>query len=177
VSDSGSYLLGQIERIDPDLQGTEIVTLTQFLDYHRATLRWKCSGLGDDDLKRRSVPPSTLSLLGLVRHVTEVERNWMGRMLDGRPDPPIYYSDANPDGDFDDLDSVPVEEVWATYDATVEESRRVLATFGDPADLARGTTGRPRTLRWVLVHLIEEYARHNGHADLLREVIDGSVGE
>jgi uncharacterized damage-inducible protein DinB len=177
VSDSETYLLGQIERVDPELRGTEIITLTQFLDYHRATLRWKCSGLGDDDLKRRSVPPSTLSLLGLVRHLTEVERNWFGRMLDGQLDAPIYYSDVDPDGDFDRLDSAPVEQVWATYEATVEESQRVLATFGDPADLARGTTGRPRNLRWVLVHLIEEYARHNGHADLLREAIDGSVGE
>jgi hypothetical protein len=126
VSDSETYLLGQIERVDPELRGTEIITLTQFLDYHRATLRWKCSGLGDDDLKRRSVPPSTLSLLGLVRHLTEVERNWFGRMLDGQLDAPIYYSDVDPDGDFDGLDSAPVEQVWTTYEATVEESRRFL---------------------------------------------------
>jgi uncharacterized damage-inducible protein DinB len=167
----------QPERTDPDLQGSEISTLTQFLDYHRATLRMKCAGLGADDLKRRSVPPSTLSLLGLVRHLTEVERNWFGRMLDGQPHAPIYYSDTDPDGDFDTLDSAPVEQVWRAHQAAVTESRRIAATFGDPADLARGSTGRPRTLRWVLVHLIEEYARHNGHADLLREAIDGSVGE
>jgi uncharacterized damage-inducible protein DinB len=166
-----------IERVDPDLQGGEREILTQYLDYHRATLRMKCAGLSDEQLKRRAVAPSALSLLGLVRHLTDVERNWFARMLDGQPHTPQYWSDSDPDGDFDNLESASVTDVWASYDAAVAESRRVDATFADVADLARGTTGRPRNLRWVLVHLIEEYARHNGHADLLREAIDGSTGE
>ena len=151
--------------------------LTQYLDYHRATIRMKCAGLSEEQLKRRAVAPSGLSLLGLVRHLTEVECNWFTRMLDGQPYTPQYWSEDDPDGDFDDLDSTSVTEVWASYDNAVAESRRITATFADVADLARGTTGRPRNVRWVLVHLIEEYARHNGHADLLREAIDGVTGE
>ena len=166
-----------IERVDPDLPGGEREMLTQYLDYHRATLRMKCAGLSEEQLKRRAVAPSGLSLLGLVRHLTEVERNWFTRMLDGQPYAPQYWSEDDPDGDFDNLDSTSVTEVWASYDAAVAESRRITASFADVADLARGTTGRPRNVRWVLVHLIEEYARHNGHADLLREAIDGVTGE
>jgi hypothetical protein len=98
-------------------------------------------------------------------------------MLDGQPHTPQYWSDSDPDGDFENLESASVSDVWASYDAAVAESRRVTATFDHVADLARGTTGRPRNLRWVLVHMIEEYARHNGHADLLREAIDGATGE
>lgn len=166
-----------IERVDPDLQGDEQEMLTQYLDYHRATFRMKCAGLNDEQLKRRPVAPSGLSLLGLVRHLTEVEHNWFTRMLAGQPYTPLYWSESDPDGDFDNLDSASVTDVWASYDAAVAESRRVAASFTDVADLARGTTGRPRNVRWVLVHLIEEYARHNGHADLLREAIDGTTGE
>ena len=170
-------LVPGIERVDPDLQGGERELLMQYLDYHRATLRMKCAGLSDEQLRRRAVPPSTLSLLGLVRHLTEVEHNWFARMLDGQPHVPQYWSDSDPDGDFNNLESASVPDVWTSYDAAVAESRRVAATFDDVADLARGTTGRPRNLRWVLVHMIEEYARHNGHADLLREAIDGATGE
>ena len=167
-----------ISRVDPELEGSEIEILSQFLDYHRATLRMKCAGLSDDQLKLRAVRPSSLSLLGLVRHLTEVERNWFEVHLDGRPDTPLYYDDdTDPDGDFDNVDSTPVDEVWAGYEAAVIEARRIAATYADPGDLARGTRGRPRNLRWVLVHMIEEYARHNGHADLLRESIDGRSGE
>lgn len=166
-----------IPRRDPQLQASELTVLGQFLDYHRATLQLKCAGLSDEQLGRRSIPPSTLSLLGLVRHLSEVERSWFGRTLDGRPSKPLYDDDTNPDGDFDSLDSAPVAEVWAAYHAAVAESRRVLATFEQGADLARGTTTRPRNVRWVLAHMLEEYARHNGHADLLREQIDGVTGE
>ena len=166
-----------VERTEPDLQAGEGELLRQFLDYHRATLRMKCAGLTDAQLKQRSVPTSGLALLGLVRHLTEVERNWFHRMLDGQPHAPLYFGPEDADGDFDNLDSTPVSEVWAAYDKAVDEARQLEATFGDPGDLARGTTGRPRNLRWVMVHLIEEYARHNGHADLLREAVDGAVGE
>jgi uncharacterized damage-inducible protein DinB len=167
----------EILRTDPELQVGELALLGQFLDYHRATLALKCVGLSDEELVRRSIPPSSLSLLGLVRHLSEVERSWFGRTLDGRLSEPLYYDEANPDGDFDSLESAPVAEVWTAYRAAVAESRRVLATFQQGEDLARGSTKRARNVRWVLAHMLEEYARHNGHADLLREQIDGATGE
>jgi uncharacterized damage-inducible protein DinB len=166
-----------IPRIDPDLQGSEIEVLTQFLDYHRATLRMKCAGLSDDQLRQRAIPTTGITLLGLLRHLTDVERNWFAVHLDGQPNTPIFFSESDPNGDFDRLESAPVEDVWAAYDAAVTESQRITATFADPGDLTRGTRGRPRNLRWILAHLLEEYARHNGHADLLREAIDGVTGE
>jgi len=169
--------IGGIERTDPELQVSEREVLRQFLDYHRATLRMKCAGLTDEQLKQRAVPTSGMTLLGLVRHLTDVERSWFRRMLDGQPHEPLYYGPGDEDGDFDNLDSTPVGEVWAAYDQAVAEAQQIEATFDDPSDLARGTTGRPRNVRWVMVHMIKEYARHNGHADLLREAIDGAVGE
>lgn len=149
----------------------------QYLDYHRETLRWKCAGLNEAQLKRRPVPPSTLSLLGLVRQLTEVELHWFSRWLDDQPVADPYSSPENRDGDFDDLDSATLAEVWEAYDASVADSQRVLAGYADGGELCRGEPGRPRNLRWVLVHVVEEYARHNGHADLLREAIDGQTGE
>ena len=167
----------ETQRVEPELLTGELKALVQFLDYHRGTLVLKCAGLTDDELKRRSIPPSTLSLLGLVRHLTEVEHSWYAKTLDGQPGQPCYSNDTDPDGDFDSLDSVPVEQVWSAYHATVAESRRIQSTFTDGAAVARGTNKRPRNVRWVLIHLVEEYARHNGHADLLRELVDGATGE
>ena len=166
-----------IPRTDPDLQAGEVQLLGQFLDYHRATLELKCADLDEAQLKVRAVPPSSLSLLGLVRHLTEVEYNWFAIWLDGQPDKAFYYAPDDPDGDFDNVDSQPVPDVWAAYHRVVAESRRILGTYADGGELARGGPRRPRNVRWVLTHMIEEYARHNGHADLLREVIDGAVGE
>jgi uncharacterized damage-inducible protein DinB len=128
-----------IERVDPDLQGGEREMLTQYLDYHRATLRMKCAGLSEEQLKRRAVAPSGLSLLGLVRHLTEVERNWFPRMLDGQSYTPQYWSEDDPDGDFDDLDSTSVTAVWASYDATVAESRRITAILPAARQVGRAT--------------------------------------
>jgi len=164
-------------RPDPDLEASELTVLGQFLDFHRATLAMKCAGLDDADLKQRPIPPSSMSLLGLVRHLTDVEYGWFAEWLDGQPEKTFYYTADDPDGDFDNLDAHPVAEVWATYHDVVAESRRIVQTFSDGGEMARGGPGRPRNLRWVLTHMVEEYARHNGHADLLREVIDGSTGE
>ena len=167
-----------IARTDPDLLGSELDNLVQFLEYHRATFARKCAGLDAEQLKRRTTPPSNLSLLGLARHLTEVERYWFLGCLLGRQVEDRYCTTASPDGDFDDLDSATVAEVWADYQAAIEESRRILAGFGS-AEQTSPESGRRRvrTVRWVLLHLLEEYARHNGHADLLREAIDGSTGE
>ena len=166
-----------IPRTDPDLQTDELELLGQFLDYHRATLELKCAGLDDDQLKAKSTPPSALSLLGLVRHLTEVEYWWFAVWLDDQPDKAFYYTPDDPDGDFANVDSQPVADVWSAYHRVVIESRQILGTYSDGGDLARGGPGRPRNLRWILTHMIEEYARHNGHADLLREAIDGTIGE
>jgi hypothetical protein len=151
--------------------------LEAWLDYHRITLERKCSGLSSAQLRRRAVPPSSLSLLGLVRHMAEVERNWFRRTLANEDAPPHYRSADDPNGAFDNVDSADVEEAFATWRAECTHARTVVSSFGDLDELGRNETrpGRP-SVRWVLVHMIEEYARHNGHADLLREVIDGVVG-
>ena len=151
--------------------------LEAWLDYHRTTLDRKCNGLSPAQLRSRAVPPSSLSLLGLVRHMAEVERNWFRRALANESAPPHYYSDDDPDGDFDSVDTADVEEAFATWRAECAHARAVIASFSDLDELGRNETRPARpSVRWVLVHLIEEYARHNGHADLLREVIDGVVG-
>jgi uncharacterized damage-inducible protein DinB len=169
-----------IPREDPDLQAGELAVFGQYLDYHRATLAMKCARLSEADLKRRAVSSSNLTLLGLVRHLAEVEYGWFCEWLDDQPDRSVYFTEDDPNGDFDDLDAHPVGDVWTAYSAQVTESRRILATFTDGGQLARRAPerpGRPRNVRWVLTHMLEEYARHNGHADLLREAIDGETGE
>jgi uncharacterized damage-inducible protein DinB len=163
------------ERRDPPSTGDERALLEAFLEFHRATLARKCDGLDAAQLRRRSVPPSSLSLLGLVRHMAEVERSWFRRTLAGEDAPPRYYSEDDPDGDFDNLDDADPAEAFAAWRSECEHARRLAAA----ASLEQ--TGRRRgeaySLRWILLHMIEEYARHNGHADLLRERIDGAVGE
>ena len=169
-----------VPREDPDLQTGELALLGQYLDFHRATLAMKCARLSEADLKRRSVPTSNLTLLGLVRHLTEVEYSWFCEWLDGQPERSVYFTADDLNGDFDNLDAHPVADVRTAYSAQVAESRRILATFSHGGELARGVpgpSGRPRNVRWILVHMLEEYARHNGHADLLREAIDGETGE
>ena len=165
-------------RTEPPHQGDERTILTSFLDYHRDTLMWKCEGLTESQLRERAVPPSSLSLLGLVRHLTEVERSWFRRVLIDEDAPPIYYTDADPDGDFDHLDSTPVDEVFAAWRAEVDRAREIVAEADSLETVAKeGRREPPVNLRWILAHLIEEYARHNGHADLIRERIDGQTGE
>ena len=155
--------------------GTERELLDAFLEFHRATLLWKCAELTDDQLRERAVPPSRLSLLGLVRHLTEVERGWFHNFL-GEEAAPLYYSKEAPDDDFDALDSVPPAEVLARYRAELDRIRREIAAIAlDTEHTDR--RGRTFSLRWVYIHMIEEYARHNGHADLIRERIDGVTGE
>ncbi|MFI6980952.1 DinB family protein [Embleya sp. NPDC050154] len=164
-------------RFDGPTTGGEFGILTDILAAQRATLELKCSGLGPE-LARRSVEPSTLSLLGIVRHLADVERRWFRRVLAGQDTPARFSSRADPDGDFDGAapDSAIVEEAWQAWRTEVAFAERFtteapdLDVEGD--DEWRGTV----SLRWVLVHMVEEYARHNGHADLLRERIDGAIG-
>jgi uncharacterized damage-inducible protein DinB len=166
----------ELPRPEPDRLATEWVALGQWLDYHRATLQLKCAGLSDEQLKLRPLP-SSLSLLGLVRHLTEVERGWFVETLAGQPVTPRYCSDADPDGDFDSLDSHPVADVLLAYRAALDDARAVVAGFSSGDELRRNESERLVNVRWVMMHMLEEYARHNGHADLLREAIDGAVGE
>lgn len=161
--------------------GDERATLLGFLNWQRATLALKCEGLTAEQLARRAVPPSTMSLLGLVRHMADVERGWFRRFMAGEEAPPRYSSPTEPDGDFEGAvgDEAVVEEAWAAWREEVAYADRFVAGVSDldligaRSDPARG----PRSLRWVLFHMIEEYARHLGHADLLRERIDGRLGQ
>ena len=150
--------------------------LTTWLDYHRDTLAWKCEGLTDDQLRERAVPPSSLSLLGLVRHMADVERGWFRRVLNGEDAPYRYGTDPKPDAEFDDVATADVAAAFADWQADCERARELVAAASS-LDVTGERRGERFSLRWILVHMIEEYARHNGHADLLRERIDGSVGE
>jgi uncharacterized damage-inducible protein DinB len=150
------------------------------LEYHRATLLWKCAGLTGEQLATRAVPPSSMSLLGLVRHMAGVERSWFRRRVAGEQIDSLHWSEASPDGDFDDLDPAAAEADFATFADEVETARKVLAShdYDDTFELQRSNgTSETVDIRALVLHMIEEYARHNGHADLLREVIDGSTGD
>jgi uncharacterized damage-inducible protein DinB len=164
------------ERIGPPLIADERSMLRAFLDYHRATLALKCDGLSDEELRTRSMPPSTLTLLGLVRHMAEVERTWFRRVINGE-DVPLVWS---PEGDFQaayDPAGATRAEAFGAWQEEVEHARRIekeaesLDVIGHNA-----RWGEDVSLRLVMLHLIHEYARHNGHADFLREGIDGTVG-
>ena len=163
-------------RHEAPYRADERSTLEGVLDYHRATFARKVAGLDAVQLRVRSVEPSSMSLLGLARHLADVERGWWRGGVAGEDTTPAYYSDVDPDGDFDDVeDADPVVDLAYLADQQ-ERARAVLAahSLDDTFEHHRqGTT----SVRWVLVHLIEEYARHNGHADLLRERVDGVTGE
>ena len=164
-----------ISRVDPELDGSEIEVSTQFLDYHRATLRTKCAGLSDDQLKVRAV--ATVDPLPAGAGAPPDGGGAQLVRAAGRPaGPPGHDEDTDPDGDFDNLDRRRSRRSGPAYEEAVAGSAR--SSRATPtAATARGGPGRPRNVRWVLVHMIEEYARHNGHADLLRESIDGRSGE
>lgn len=163
-------------RIDPPLTGDERETLTAYLDYHRATLAWKCEGLTDEQLRRASMPPSTLSLLGLVRHMAEVERHWFRRVLNGEEIPHLW-SDSHDFQAAYDTTGCGRAEAFAAWEAEVAHSRRIEAEAPSLDVTATVPSwGKEASLRMLLLHLVHEYARHNGHADLLREAIDGATG-
>ena len=166
----------QDDRIDPPLLGGERETLRAYLDYHRATLAMKCQGLSDDELRQRSMPPSTLTLLGLVRHLAEVERTWFRRVINAE-DIPLRWS---AEGDFQaayDASASTRAEAFGAWQEEVEHARRIERAAGS-LDVTgyQARWGEKVSLRLVMLHMIHEYARHNGHADFLREGIDGEVG-
>lgn len=163
------------DRTDPGHVADEREMLTGWLDYHRATLAIKCGSLRPDQLRMAAVPPSNLSLLGLVRHMAEVERSWFRRTMAGEDAPPIYYTDQDPDREFA-VDVADPSEAFAQWAQECEDSRRITAAITSLDTVGRQRRGYDVSLRWVLVHMIEEYARHNGHADLLRQRLDGVTG-
>lgn len=164
------------ERTDPPHIADERTMLDTWLDFHRDTLALKCAGLDDEQLRTASVPPSGLTLLGLVRHMAEVERGWFRNALAGEGVPPLYYTEQDPDGDFHDLDKADTAEAFAAWRAEIAHARElVLGRSLD--DIGLGRRRHEVSLRWIYVHMIEEYARHNGHADLIRERIDGVTGD
>jgi uncharacterized damage-inducible protein DinB len=165
------------DRVGPPLRGDERETLRAFLDYHRATLAMKCEGLSDEQLRERSSPPSTLSLLGLVRHMAEVERTWFRRVMNAEQVGMVWSEQENDFQRAYDATGSTRAEAFTAWAAEVETSRRVereAASLDVTAHQARW--GEDVSLRLVMVHMIQEYARHNGHADLLREAVDGTVG-
>lgn len=165
--------------------GDERTTLVESLRCQRLTLELKCAGLDAQALARRSIEPSTMSLLGLVRHLAEVERGTFRVLMSGQDVPQLYCSDTDRDGDFDGAVADPqvVAQAWDAWRAEVDFATRFVAqapsldiTSDDPLN-HHGSGGGPISLREVLVGMIGEYARHMGHADLLRERIDGRIGQ
>jgi uncharacterized damage-inducible protein DinB len=161
----------------------ELTMLTAFLEWMRATLRMKAGDLDEEQLRRR-LEPSTMTLGGMVTHLAWVESWWFTEIFRGEPpDEPWASFDwkADRDAEWTVAAELSPAEIWALWDTEVDRARRILAEVGDLDAIAVGhrkrKPGEPLSMRWIVVHMIEEYARHLGHADLIRESIDGSVGQ
>ena len=169
------------ERFDPPGLADERSQLMAFLDYHRATLLWKTQGLTAEQLAQ-TLPPSTMTLGGMLKHLALVEDNWFSVVLLGNDDDPYWAGvdwDADNDWDWHSAADDSPEQLRELLTGTIERVRDLVADvpLEQESVRKRRSTGEPVTLRWIVLHMIEEYARHNGHADLIRESIDGSVGE
>ncbi|WP_435204441.1 DinB family protein [Micromonospora sp. bgisy143] len=169
----------KIDRSHEPLVADERTMLDGWLDYHRDTLLHKCAGLTAEQLRTASVEPSGLSLLGLVLHMTDVERSWFRQRAARQDLPDLFDYDNDNDADFHAAADADAEAAFATFRAEVEAARAAVEgrSLDETFELTRSDGTRTFSLRWVYVHMIEEYARHNGHADLIRERIDGVTGE
>lgn len=169
-----------MHRQDPQLTAGELTTLTEFLDFHRATLLWETEGLDAAGLNRR-LPTSPLTLGGLLKHLALVEDIWFQSKFLGKPAAEPWASapwDSDHDWDFHSAERDDPDELRSLYLAACERSRNAVAGANlDTLSIRSTSSGEHWSLRWILVHMIEETSRHNGHADLLREAIDGSTGE
>jgi uncharacterized damage-inducible protein DinB len=172
-----------MERHDPDLAADELTTLGQYMDFHRATFLQKIEGLTQEQLATRSVGSSELTLGGLAKHLALNEDSWFGEVLTGTPMPEPWASapfDDDPDWEWHSASDDSPDDLVAIYNAACERSRAHVAAVGDldalSVELSR-KENQKFSLRWILLHMIEETSRHNGHADLLREAIDGATGE
>jgi uncharacterized damage-inducible protein DinB len=167
----------QIERRAEPYVADERTMLHGWLDWQRDTLLHKCAGLTADQLKVASAEPSNLTLLGLVRHMAEVERSWFRRRVAGEGIDRLYGGTGNEDGDFDDVAGADAEADFDTFRAEVAACDSAMAGRSLDETFVHPRSQREISVRWVYVHMIEEYARHNGHADLIRERIDGVTGD
>jgi Protein of unknown function (DUF664) len=174
-------MIERITRPERTMSGSWLHVIASNLDYHRATFLWKCEGLSETQLRQRPLPTSDLTLLGLMRHLQGVERYWFQQILADTT--PVYFpyrTYVTPEGNEwpDETDPTPAKDVYADYLAACEESREIFATVTEnPARIVPSQEFGDTDVRFVLQHVIEEYARHVGHADLLREAIDGVTGE
>ncbi|MFG2872375.1 DinB family protein [Streptomyces sp. NPDC048338] len=164
------------QRVAPPTHADERSTLTAMLQFQRDTLAMKCAGLTPEQLKDRAIAPSGLSLLGLVRHAAEIERGWFRDVLGGESSRSLWTPVGSTDWADFDVDDADVEEAFAVWRDECARARAVVDA-AESLDVLGGHDGETYSLRYVLAHMIEEYARHNGHADLLRERIDGETGE
>nr|WP_199730679.1 DinB family protein [Amycolatopsis panacis] len=164
------------QRPEPPMAGDERTQLTGFLDFQRASVLWKCSGLTDERARRVHLPSELTTVAGLLGHLTLVEDYWFGIVLDGRPDRWAEVLERDRDAEFRRALETPIEQLTAEYQAETERSRAVVAARSfDDTVLFKGE--QDLTVRWVVAHMIEETARHAGHLDLLRELTDGLTGE
>jgi uncharacterized damage-inducible protein DinB len=168
---------------DPRETGTELhderSVLVEYVRLYRLTMEMKCADLDAAQLARRSVPPSTMSLLGLIRHMADVERHWFRRVMAGEDAPPLYWTEGEADVDWTGAIADPevVGRAWEDWRGEVGYAERYVNGADDLGIRGTMRDGKTISLREVLVHMIEEYARHCGHADLLRERIDGRIGQ
>jgi uncharacterized damage-inducible protein DinB len=161
-------------RPEPPHAGSEAETLSGFLDFQRATLLWKLEGLDDEQLRRAMVPSGT-SLLGLVKHLAYVERSWFQRVWAGQ-EVSFPWTEEDPDADWRIEPDETTKDILALYEGECARSREIAAAASDLGETAKARWGQV-SRRWILTHMIEETARHVGHADILREQIDGATGE
>lgn len=171
-----NWIAPEVARPKPPTTAGERAMLEGWLDWQRATLLWKCAGLSGEQLSQRTSPPSGLSLLGLVRHMAEVERAWFRRRFAGEAIGLLHRDDERSGEDFDGARPEGAEADFASFAREVDLARAAAGGHDLDETFRAGARPAPISLRWVYVHMIEEYARHNGHADLLRERIDGAVG-
>jgi uncharacterized damage-inducible protein DinB len=164
------WIVPRVHRVDEPFAGAARPMLEGFLDWERASLLRKCEGLSGEQLAIRASPPSSLSLLGLIRHLTDVERNWFRRRFAGQDVAVLYPEDT----DFTEADAANAEQDWAALLAEQQAARDTVAALALDATYRSDTWGT-MSLRWCYSHMIAEYAGHNGHADLLRERIDGAT--
>jgi uncharacterized damage-inducible protein DinB len=170
-----SWTAPEVSRVEEPFTGDERAILEGFLEWHRATLLWKCAGLTGEQLAQRPVPPSELSLLGLMRHLADVERSWFRRYFRGEQIAEVYAREDRPDAAFEEASAAGAEADFECLARECDMARKAVAGASLDEQFTYRSYG-PYSLRWVYNHMIEEYARHNGHADLLRQCIDGVTG-
>ncbi len=172
-----SWTAPEAHRVDEPLTGDERAMLQGWLDWHRQTLVGKCAGLTAEQLRTAAVEPSNLTLLGLLRHMTDVERAWFRQRAADNPDlPDLYGTPEQPDADFENVATADAAADHAAFLAELPLADAAVAGLPLEAEFIN-PRGKTMSVRWVYLHMIEEYARHNGHADLLRERIDGVTGD